>query len=90
MKGAFLNAKLPEGKLVVVSPPEQWVRWGLVEPGITWTLDRAVYGLRELPALWSAERDKQLRQVTWSVGKEQYNLRRCTSDSQLWLSLIHI
>ena len=39
VKGAFLNAKLPEGKLVVVTPPEQWVRWGLVPAGVHWTLE---------------------------------------------------
>ena len=26
VKGAFLNAKLPEGEVVIVSPPEQWIR----------------------------------------------------------------
>jgi hypothetical protein len=49
VKGAFLNAKIPEGKIVIVSPPEQWVRWGLVPAGTYWTLDKAVYGLRESP-----------------------------------------
>ena len=56
VKGAFLNASLPVGRLVIVSPPEQWIKWGLVEPGTLWTLEKAVYGLRESPALWSAAR----------------------------------
>jgi len=47
VKGAFLNAKIPEGKIVIVSPPEQWVKWGLVKAGVYWTLEKAVYGLRE-------------------------------------------
>ena len=85
VKGAFLNAKLPEGKLVVVSPPAQWVTWGLVPQGVCWTLDRAVYGLRESPALWSAERDARLGEAVWTVGKATYHLRRCSSDSQLWV-----
>jgi hypothetical protein len=50
VKGAFLNAQLPEGKLVVVRPPEQWSKLGLVEPGTLGTLDKAIYGLRESPA----------------------------------------
>ena len=57
VKGAFLNAKIPKGKLVIVQPPEQWVRWGLVPAGVFWTLEKAVYGLRESPLLWSQERD---------------------------------
>ena len=85
VKGAFLNAKLPEGRLVVVQPPQIWVDWGLVDPGTFWTLEKAVYGLRESPALWSAERDSQLRKLEWSVGKETFYLRCCASDSQVWL-----
>ena len=50
-----------------------------------WTLEKAVYGLRESPALWSAERDGQLLKAEWSVGKKTYYLRRCPSNSQVWL-----
>ena len=84
VKGAFLNAKIPEGKLVVVSPPGQWIEWGLVPRGTLWTLDKAVYGLRVSPRLWSDERDKQLTQVRWKVETKEYYLNRCTADSQLW------
>ena len=52
VKGVFLNAKIPDGKIVIVQPPAQWVKWGLVRPGVTWTVDKAVYALRESPALW--------------------------------------
>jgi hypothetical protein len=76
---------LPVGRLVIVSPPEQWIKWGLVEPGTLWTLEKAVYGLRESPALWSAERDGKLRQLEWTVGGKTYHLRCCPSDSQVWL-----
>ena len=84
VKGAFLNAKIPDGKLVIVTPPKQWVDWGIVPPGETWTLEKAVYGLRESPRLWSEERDRQLLRVEWTVGKENYYLQRCAADSQLW------
>ena len=66
VKGAFLNADIPEGKLVIVQPPALWVKWGLVAPGVTWTLDKAVYGLRESPKWWGDERDKQLRNLKWT------------------------
>ena len=69
----------------MVKPPEQWVRWGLVKEDVLWTLDKAVYGLRKTPALWSAERDKQLLKLEWCVGKKTYYLRRCASDSQVWI-----
>ena len=65
VKGAFLNAWIH--KLVIVSPPAQWVKWGIVPAGVTWTLDKAVYGLRESPKLWGDERDGQLRNVEWKA-----------------------
>ena len=27
------------GRLVIVSPPPIWIKWGLVAPGTLWTLD---------------------------------------------------
>ena len=83
VKGAFLHAHIPEGKVVIVQPPPQWVKWGLVKPGVTWTLDKAVYGLRESPALWGKERDRTLRALQWMSGKHRY-LEQCTGDSQIW------
>ena len=84
VKGAFLNAKIPAGKIVVVRPPAQWVKWGLVPDDVLWTLDRAVYGLRESPALWSGERDAQLSKLRWKLYNREFLLERCTADSQLW------
>ena len=37
VKGAFLNASMPEGRTVIVAPPPLWVKWGLVGKGVTWT-----------------------------------------------------
>ncbi|MEC9354534.1 MAG: reverse transcriptase domain-containing protein, partial [Candidatus Thermoplasmatota archaeon] len=85
VKGAFLNAKMPDCKVVIVSPPELWVRWGLVPEGMLWTLERAVYGLRESPYLWSKERDLQLSSLHWSVKEKHYRLERCSADSQVWM-----
>ena len=76
---------LPEGKLVIVRPPEMWVQWGLVPAGTCWTLEKAVYGLRESPALWSKTRDTELADMTWMVGKRTFRLQRCSSDSQVWI-----
>jgi len=84
-KGLSSTQFLPEGRLVGVSPPEQWIKWGLVDPGTLWTLEKTVHGLRESPALWSAERDSQLRKLEWCVGNKTYYLRCCPSDSQVWL-----
>ena len=84
-----MYAKIPTGKIIIVSPPEQWVRWGLVKPGVYWTLEKAVYGLRESPYLWSEERDRQLEALRWKVANHEYSLKRCSADSQLWLLKEH-
>ena len=84
VKGAFLHAELPDEKLVIVSPPEQWVRWGIVQPGVKWTLDKAVYGLRESPKLWADKRDTEFNQIQWTAEGKDFCLYRCSADSQLW------
>ncbi len=66
VKGAFLNAKIPKGKLVIVRPPEQWVRWGLVEEGELWTLDRQFTGCA---SLLSYGQKKEIRNLLISGGK---------------------
>ena len=79
---------LSEGKLVIVRPPDVWVQWGIVDAGTYWTLEKAVCGLRESPALWSRERDDKLDKMRWTVGnggsKRTFGLLRCSSDSQVW------
>jgi hypothetical protein len=90
VKSAFMHATLPESTLVIVEPPKQWVDWGLVPPGVFWTLDKAVYGLRESPKLWSDERDSKLSTMEWKSTsgngalKRTVHLSRCSSDSQLY------
>ena len=72
-----------------MEPPRQWVEWGLVERGVYWTLDKAVYGLRESSKLWSDERDSKLSTMEWKANsgtgalKRTFHLSRCSSDSQV-------
>jgi hypothetical protein len=86
VKGAFLYAGIPKDRVVIVQPPALWVRWGLVPQGVTWTLDKAVYGLCESPAWWGEERDKQLRGLRWTdpMTKISYFLAQNPADSQVW------
>ena len=84
VKGAFLNAPLPEGELILIQPPSQWVKWGIVQEGVTWRLNRAVYGLRQSPKWWSDERDRKLREVCFAVDGINYMLQQNEADSQVW------
>eukprot|EP00971_Amphidinium_carterae_P285103 5659484-Amphidinium_carterae.1 len=52
--GAFVNAELPEGRVIVLRPPAVFVWLGVIPPNTYWLLHRALYGLRESPMLWGA------------------------------------
>ena len=84
VKGAFLNAPLPEGELILVQPPAQWVAWGIVPKGVAWKLNRAVYGLKQNPKWWSDERDLHLSKLTWESGNDSFYLEQNNADSQVW------
>ena len=53
---AFLNADYQLKKeILLLTPPNTYVKAGLVEPEEYWTVKKASYGLKESPLLWSQE-----------------------------------
>ena len=68
---AFLRTPLrPEAgdPTVVVAPPRLLEKLNLVVIGELWGLVRALYGLRQAPALWSAHRDRVLQDLAVQDG----------------------
>ena len=53
---AYLNAALPEGGIVLLRPPTILYKLQLIPPGHVLLVNKASYGLREAPNLWSEER----------------------------------
>ena len=84
VKGAFLNAPLPDGELILVEPPKQWKYWGIVGRNVVWRLKKAVYGLRQSPKWWSDERDAKLRTLKAKVKGSTYHLKQNEADTQVW------
>ncbi|CAE7364368.1 unnamed protein product, partial [Symbiodinium microadriaticum] len=79
---AFLRTPLDWSKgapTVVVTPPRLLERLSLTSHGELWGLIRALYGLRQAPALWSAHRDQMLRMMSFPRGMKLHQGRTVTS-----------
>ena len=69
---AFLNAPLPPGRIVVLSPPSILYKLQLLPPGHVWLVHKAIYGLREPPHLWSEQRTQSLTKLRFHSQGERY------------------
>ena len=80
---AFLNADLPPGRIVVLRPPTILYKLGLLPTGSVWRVHRAIYGLREAPALWSNERTAVMSKMKFRAKGESY----CVKVSEIHRSI---
>ena len=68
---AFLRTPMDQegtGLTIIVTPPRTLEKMKLIDHGELWGLVRALYGLRQAPALWSAFRDKTLKEMKFPDG----------------------
>ena len=85
MSTAFLYAQLPEDHTVYCRPPNALIRLGLVQPGVVWKLNKALYGLRTSPKAWEEERDEKLQNLTWTLNGRQVGLSKVDSANCVWV-----
>ena len=71
---AFLKPPLPEGRVVILKPPNILYKLQLLPPGHVWLVHKAIYGLREAPNLWSEERTDMMTKLTFSSEGESYSV----------------
>ena len=71
---AFLNAPLPEGRGVILKPPNILYKLQLLPPGYVWLVHKAIYGLREAPNLWSEERTDMMTKISFCSEGESYSV----------------
>ena len=79
---AFLRTPLDPSRgdpTIVVTPPRLLERLLLLEEGELWGLIRALYGLRQAPALWSAHRDRVLQTLVFDDGMKLTRGRTMTA-----------
>ncbi|CAE7459070.1 GIP, partial [Symbiodinium sp. CCMP2592] len=79
---AFLRTPLnyEEGApTIIVTPRRLLERLSMILEGELWGLIRALYGLRQAPALWSAYRDKRLEAMKFPMGMRLHRGRTVTA-----------
>eukprot|EP00971_Amphidinium_carterae_P352811 6492739-Amphidinium_carterae.1 len=84
---AFLNASLGDDREVMCQPPRILEEMKLIEPGTTWRLRKALYGLKEAPKLWESARDAAMEKFRFTCNGEQMCLVRSAIHSSAWLIL---
>ena len=82
---AFLYAPLIEKHDVYCRPPNVLIKLGLVQPGVIWKLNKALYGLRTSPKAWEEERDKKLKDLSWETNGEQVGLTVVDTTHCVWV-----
>ena len=95
IRRAFLHADLePEDGVIVVEPPKVLVRYGVVQEGVFWKLNKVLYGLRCGPRKWGEYRDRELLQMVVHLGGEhgckyvsKGLVQQCASTPNLWYVL---
>ena len=91
VKTAFLNASMSaneESQLLLVAPPVLLVEKGLLQKGVMYVPEKAIYGLRRSPRLWGDHRDRMLEEMEVSVEEEGkvkiLKLEALASEQNLW------
>jgi hypothetical protein len=88
IKNAFLNASLENargGKLIVMIPPVAYTKSQLCTPEQMWILRKALYGLRDAPLAWNNERNVQLKEMVFLLGRRRMKLKQSSVEPNLWL-----
>ena len=89
VSAAFLQALWPRDRPTYgVLPPKVLQQAGLVEQDVVFVVRRALYGLRESPALWAAHRTEVLGRLSVNTKEGRVFLKQMTTDSELWMILL--
>lgn len=78
---AFLNAEYSTAQgVLLLTPPNVVKAAGLMKEGEAWIVQKAIYGQRESPKLWSMERGNKLSKMILKVKGRELSLRKipCT------------
>ena len=89
VSAAFLQSRWPADRPTYgVIPPKILLQAGLVESGVVFIVKRALYGLKESPALWAAHRTETLRGLSVESPEGHVYLKQMVTDGELWMILV--
>ena len=84
VRNAFLNAEMSNSVLILMRPPSELVKMGIVGANTTWVCRKACYGLKEAPKMWEEHRDKVLGDLSWELNKKKFHLVQSIVHPSLW------
>ncbi|CAE7224257.1 RE2 [Symbiodinium sp. CCMP2592] len=88
VSAAFLQAEWPTDRPTYgVITPRILVQAKLVPDNVVFVVKRALYGLRESPALWANHRTRTLREVSVDAPEGRVWLKPLVTDGELWMIL---
>ena len=83
---AFLHAKLPQDKKILVWPPEDQLQF----QGYLWQLEKAMYGLRVAPKSWQEHFAEVLQRHNYKRGQYEACVFYYDSDDNPLYALVHV
>ena len=83
---AFLHAKLPQDKKILVWPPEDQLQF----QGYLWQLEKAMYGLRVAPMSWQEHFAEVLQRHNYKRGQYEACVFYYDSDDNPLYALVHV
>eukprot|EP00971_Amphidinium_carterae_P346696 6488302-Amphidinium_carterae.1 len=85
VRNAFLNADIDvNAPPVLVRPPSEVVKMGVVSPTTLWRCTKAVYGLKESPKMWEVHRDQVLSDFEWTHNGKKHFLQQSYRHPSMW------
>ena len=85
IRNAFILAPMDDGEVVhCLYPPKVFQAAEIPFAKCLFRVDRALYGFRRSPKLWSTFRDNRLRRARFKVGELDAFLRQHRADENVW------
>ena len=84
IRNAFVLAPMPTDAVYALRAPKVFMMAEVPNSKQLWRVDRALYGFRRSPKLWSTFRDARLRDAKFQLKGKNASLRQLKADENVW------